>query len=49
MSDDMLKVVTFNANSIRARLGQVLAWLDREAPDVLCLQEAEAVWFLLAA
>jgi exodeoxyribonuclease-3 len=37
----MLKVATYNANSIRARLALVLAWLAREAPDVLCLQETK--------
>ena len=37
----MFKAATFNANSIRARLDQVLAWLSREAPDVLCLQETK--------
>ena len=38
----MLKAATFNANSIRARLGQVLDWLHRETPDVLCVQETKA-------
>jgi exodeoxyribonuclease-3 len=28
-------------NSIRARIEQVLAWLQREEPDVLCLQETK--------
>ncbi|HUT16514.1 MAG TPA: exodeoxyribonuclease III [Anaerolineae bacterium] len=37
----MIKVATFNANSIRARLELVLDWLQREAPDVLCLQETK--------
>jgi exodeoxyribonuclease-3 len=36
-----LKFVTFNANSIRARLQIILDWLDRERPDVLCLQETK--------
>lgn len=34
-------VATFNANSIRSRLPLVLAWLKRERPDVLCLQETK--------
>ncbi len=38
----MLKVATFNANSIRARLPIVLAWLERQQPDLLCLQETKA-------
>ena len=37
-----MKVATFNANSVRTRLEQVLDWLQREAPDVLCLQETKA-------
>ena len=37
----MIKVATFNANSIRVRLALVLDWLQREAPDVLCLQETK--------
>jgi exodeoxyribonuclease-3 len=35
------KVATFNANSVRARQGIILDWLEREAPDVLCLQETK--------
>ena len=35
------KVATFNANSIRARLPLVLKWLEKEKPDVLCLQETK--------
>jgi exodeoxyribonuclease-3 len=36
-----MKCVTFNTNSIRARLPIVQAWLDRERPDVLLLQETK--------
>jgi len=35
------KIATFNANSIRSRLDQILDWLDRERPDVLCVQETK--------
>lgn len=41
MSAGVLKVATFNANSIRTRLEQVLDWLGRETPDALCLQETK--------
>ena len=41
MSDNVLKVATYNANSIRTRLEQVRDWLAREAPEVLCLQETK--------
>ena len=35
----MVKVVTWNVNSIKARLERALAWLDKTSPDVVCLQE----------
>jgi exodeoxyribonuclease-3 len=41
MSGGVLKVATYNANSIRTRLGQVLEWLGREEADVLCVQETK--------
>jgi exodeoxyribonuclease-3 len=37
-----MKVATWNVNGIRARADQVHAWLEREAPDVVCLQETKA-------
>ncbi len=36
-----MKLVTWNLNSIRARTERLLAWIDRERPDVLCLQETK--------
>jgi exodeoxyribonuclease-3 len=36
-----VKVATFNANSIRARLPVVIDWLNANAPDVLCIQETK--------
>lgn len=35
----MLKISTFNVNSIRARLPQFLRWLKNSNPDIVCLQE----------
>jgi exodeoxyribonuclease III len=35
------QVATFNANSIRVRLPQILAWLEREQPDLLGIQETK--------
>ena len=35
----MIKIVTWNVNSVNARLDRVLAFLEREQPDYLCLQE----------
>lgn len=34
-----MRIVSWNVNSVRARENRVLNWLDRERPDVLCLQE----------
>jgi exodeoxyribonuclease-3 len=34
-----MKLVTFNINGIRARLPRLLEYLEREQPDVVCLQE----------
>ena len=38
----MVKIVTWNVNGIRARQAQVQDFLERETPDVLCLQEIKA-------
>src|SRR5215470_10956007 len=38
-----MKVATFNVNGIRSRLPNLLEWLRREAPDVVCLQELKAL------
>ena len=37
-----IKIAGFNVNSIRTRLDIVLAWLRKESPDMLCLQETKA-------
>jgi exodeoxyribonuclease-3 len=37
-----MKIATWNVNGIRAREAQVLEWIGREQPDVLCLQELKA-------
>jgi exodeoxyribonuclease-3 len=34
-----MKIATWNVNSLKARLPNVLAWLDSARPDVVCLQE----------
>ncbi|KAI3590579.1 Exodeoxyribonuclease III [Cupriavidus sp. U2] len=38
-----LKIATFNINGVRTRLQALLNWLEREAPDVACLQELKTV------
>jgi exodeoxyribonuclease-3 len=37
-----MKIATWNVNGIRARQAQVQDWVDRERPDVVCLQEIKA-------
>jgi exodeoxyribonuclease-3 len=39
--EEVLKLATWNVNSIRARLDAVLHWLESEQPDVLCMQETK--------
>ena len=36
-----MRLATWNVNSLKARLDRVLAWTERQAPDVLCLQETK--------
>jgi exodeoxyribonuclease III len=36
-----VKLATWNINSIRARHTRLMSWLERERPDILCLQETK--------
>ena len=36
-----MRIASWNVNSVRTRLEQVLAWLQAHEPDVLCLQETK--------
>lgn len=36
-----MKLVTWNVNSIRTRLDQVLDWMEANEPDVVCMQETK--------
>jgi len=38
-----MKIATWNVNSLRVRLSQVLDWAQEKRPDVLCLQETKLV------
>jgi exodeoxyribonuclease-3 len=38
-----MRIATWNVNSIKARLPRLLAWLERQKPDVLCLQELKTM------
>jgi exodeoxyribonuclease-3 len=37
-----LKIATFNVNGVNGRLQNLLKWLRRESPDIVCLQELKA-------
>ena len=37
-----MKIVTWNVNSLKARLPRVLEFLDKHRPDALCLQETKS-------
>jgi exodeoxyribonuclease-3 len=40
---ETLRIATWNVNGIKARLENVLEWLDSRKPDVACLQEIKSV------
>ena len=37
-----MKIATWNVNGIRARADQLCEWLERDRPDIVCLQELKA-------
>jgi exodeoxyribonuclease-3 len=37
-----MKIATWNVNGIRARQKQLCEWMERDRPDVVCLQELKA-------
>lgn len=39
----MISIATFNVNSVKARLTNLLAWLDEARPDIVLLQELKCV------
>src|ERR1041384_1338275 len=42
-SGNVIKVASFNVNSLRARIGNLLTWLRTAKPDVVLLQEIKCV------
>ncbi|WP_374627640.1 exodeoxyribonuclease III [Devosia sp.] len=38
-----MRIATWNINGVKARQGQLLSWLERESPDIVCLQEIKSV------
>ena len=41
MPANTIKIATYNVNSLRRRLPIVIEWLEKQQPDVLCLQETK--------
>ena len=39
----MLRIATWNVNSIKQRLESALAWLKERQPDIVCFQETKCV------
>jgi exodeoxyribonuclease-3 len=37
-----VKVATWNVNGIRAREAQLVEWVQRDSPDIICIQELKA-------
>lgn len=42
LAKEAVKIGTWNVNGIRKRFTEVISWIDREVPDVVCLQETKA-------
>jgi len=38
-----MRIATWNVNSVKQRIGNLVAWLSERAPDVVCLQETKCV------
>ena len=36
-----MKIASFNVNGVRARMPVVLDWIEKESPDILCMQETK--------
>ena len=36
-----MQIATWNVNSLKVRLDQLLGWLQQDAPDIVCLQETK--------
>ena len=37
----MVRIATWNVNSVKQRVPRLLPWLDERRPDVVCLQETK--------
>ena len=36
-------IATWNVNSVRTRLSQIIHWINQVNPDILCLQETKVI------
>ena len=36
-----MKIASFNVNGIRARMPVILDWIEKESPDIICMQETK--------
>ena len=41
MPTSFMKIATWNVNSVVGRLPLVICWLEKEKPEVLCIQETK--------
>jgi exodeoxyribonuclease-3 len=39
----LMRIATWNVNSVKQRLDNILAWLDERQPEIVCLQEIKCV------
>ena len=39
--EQLIKIATWNLNSLRARMPLLLSWLEEHRPDIVCLQETK--------
>lgn len=37
-----MKLATWNINGVKARISNMIAWLEKASPDILCLQETKS-------
>ena len=40
---NIVKIASWNVNSVRTRISNILDWLKSEKPDILCLQETKVI------
>ena len=38
-----MRIATWNVNSVKQRMDQLVAWLTERSPDIVCLQETKCV------